>query len=226
MAEFDLFGDNGYGKITGDTNLLASFTRLVNIAEDELEIEALKVDATWQFDDSSLTNYPIGYTNLVLGQRDYTFDVGMLKIVRVRIKDSSGNWVTLTGLDIVNSEYPYYFDNPTSGTPRFYDKAANSLFFDALPSYNSALGIEVTFQRQMNRFASTDTTAVPGIVSIFHPLLVQLAEYKYAFSRNLPVAKTLAVEIEKGKANFRDFYANRSRDERMIINKGYGERYS
>src|SRR3990167_10378043 len=61
------------GDISGDANLLKEITADVNLAWDDYLTIALPASGKWQFDDSNQTDYPIIKTNLVDGQRDYTF---------------------------------------------------------------------------------------------------------------------------------------------------------
>ena len=61
------------GKISSNTNLLKNFTADVNVAFDKLLMILFSSSGKWQFDDSNHTDYPIITTNLVAGQRDYSF---------------------------------------------------------------------------------------------------------------------------------------------------------
>lgn len=64
------------GDISGNTLRLAQFTGDINVALDYTLAMIFEEGGTWQFDDSNhSTNYPIITTNLISGQRDYSFTV-------------------------------------------------------------------------------------------------------------------------------------------------------
>lgn len=84
----------GDGYITGNTTRLAEWTNEVNLALDEALRIIIPASGKWQFDDSNQTDYPIIYTSLVSGQRDYAFTTDgssnlILDIYRVFILPSS-----------------------------------------------------------------------------------------------------------------------------------------
>ena len=72
-VETRVFGDEGYGSITNDTNRKYQFTVKANQALDRVVYLILCSDGRWQFDDNNYTDMAIGLTNLVSGQRNYTF---------------------------------------------------------------------------------------------------------------------------------------------------------
>jgi len=227
-CEFWLFAGN-YGQITGNANLLNTFTALSNRALDSVTTAVLEADDRWEFDDSTYTDYPIATTDLVSGQRDYVLSVSHLKVLRVEWKDSTGNWILgkpidLEDISVARDEFMF-----TSAVPVYYDKLANSVFLYPSPNYNSTGGLRVYYQREPNYFASTDTTKKPGFASICHRLVPLKACYDYAVANNLTDKITvLRDEIAKRDLELRKFYGRRNKDEILILseaNRGgwYGE---
>mgnify|MGYP000945674510 CR=1 FL=1 len=164
-----------YGDISGNTNKLKEFTADVNIAFDEYLNLAIRSSGTWQFDDSNHTDYPIITTNLVSGQRDYTFvsDEGgnlILDIYKVVAKDTGGVFQDLKPVDQQSEEdmNSFYDGQNVSGIPTRYDKTANGIFLDAIPNYNSTNGLKVYINREPSYFAYTDTTKKPGVPGTHH----------------------------------------------------------
>lgn len=216
-CEFWLFASN-YGQITNDTNLLNTFTALSNRALDSVVTKILESDSRWQYDDTTYTDYPIANTDIVSGQRDYVLSVSHLKITRVEAKDSSGNWVKLTPIDL--ADIPNARDEfmDADGDPRYYDKMGNSLFLYPSANYNSTAGLKVYYQREPNYFVSTDTTKKAGFVNILHRLIPLKACYDFAIANNLTDKITvLNNEIQTKEMELIKFYGRRNKDEKTRI---------
>lgn len=233
-CEFSVFGDNGYGRISGDANLLATFTRLIN---ERLNIVAhliMQADGRWQWDDNNNTDYPIAVTSLgvTVGgeQQDYTFPVTFLKILRVEVLDNAGNWNKLMPIDQANIYDQSLTDFlKTAGHPIYYDAQGNSIFLYPKPlgtAVTAVGGLKVYFQRPPSYFVTIDTTKVPGINSLHHKLIALGASLDYARTNSLPVAggvmrggfKTgLLAEVSDGEQRLQDEYALREKDDHVRI---------
>jgi len=125
-----LFG-NDYGAISGNTNLLATFTRLLNTGLDEVTASIMEVDGRWQYDDTNYTDFPIATTNLVVGQQDYQLSVSHIKILGVEIKDNNGDWYAVAPLDqqdIRRSGHALTEFLEENGRPQYYDITGGSVF--------------------------------------------------------------------------------------------------
>ncbi len=160
-----------FGDVSGNATMLAAMTSSVNLALDDFVALALKAEGTWQFDDSNHDsaegNYPIISTDLIAGQRDYSF-----------ISDQFGNLILdIYGVYIANPNKIFVKANPvdvetgknnlqdnfnsnasgllfygglssftdgqnSQGTPVRYDKLANGIFLDPIPNYNMRLANE------------------------------------------------------------------------------------
>lgn len=212
-----------------------------NRAMDEVVTIILGADGRWQFDDTNYTDLPIGTTNLVTDQQDYSFDPEQIDITRVECKDPNGNWIYLVPMDQSDLTPPSNNPLPTSGltatgalggnnfsltdfmkqsgTPIYYDKIANSIFLYPKPSYNSTGGLKVYFQRKPSYFVSTDTAKQPGFAKHLHKIISLKCAYIYGLSKLLAPNKlqSLAVEIQKYEQKIKEFYSSRKKDEKSRL---------
>lgn len=217
-----VFGDNSYGRISGDSSLLATFTRYINEAINRVTSLILTSDGRWQWDDTNNTDYPIGTTSLVtpLGseQQDYQFAVNFLWIQRVEVMDVAGNWNLLNPIDqadLYDQSLPDFLK--TAGMPLYYDKIANSIFLYPKPlatAVTSTNGLRVYFQRPPSYFITTDTTKVPGFNSLYHRLVALIASRDYAAFKQLTVARSIGDLVTQQEDSMTESYALRNKDER------------
>lgn len=181
----DLYNDALYWSGANSGNYtIAEFTRNANFALDRVTSLILRADATWKWEDDNLSAGLIDVsTSLVSGTQKYSITTTWLKIRRVRIKDSNGNWVTLKKVereDISDSELN------DSGTPSKYFLLGGFLYLVATPNYASAGGLEIQFQRGADYFATTDTTKEPGFASPFHRLISLHGALDYVDANSIP----------------------------------------
>ncbi len=205
---------------TDNTYSLKAKTARINQALDRFVTLALQSDGTWQFDDTNQTDLPIGVTNLVSGQQDYSFNSAYLFIKKVLVKDSSGTWTEILPVGMTEDDATNIWTLPSnnSGTPVRYNKFANSVLLDPIPNYNSTGGLKVVFARNKVAFVSTDTTATPGVPSIFHEYLCRMAAYPFLIEKKLPQAPGIAQLIVRDEEEIKKYYALRNKDEvkRMV----------
>lgn len=196
-----------------------------NLALDRTVALIMRSDQKWEWDDQNNVDLPIAVTDLVAGQQDYSISITHLKIVKVRIKDATGKWISLDPVDrrdVTDSQF-----QEGSGDPRRYDKVGNSFFLYPASSHSSAGGFEVQFQRPPSYFVPGDTTKTPGFASIFHRLvsLGAAADYCAAHGLDSRLAKINA-KIADIEAELIVFYATRNRDEKQSLSlqdEDYGQ---
>jgi hypothetical protein len=213
-CEMNVFGN--YGDISGNANRLYDFTARMNRSLDKVASKIMAVDGRWQWDDSNYTDFPIGQTDLVNGQADYTMSVDFLVIEKVQILDSEDNLVTLQPLDITDPISQQYLDaaaTVTDSTPIYYDKKGSSLVLYPTVNYSKTNGLIVHHKRPPSYFAHTDTTKIPGIPSIFHRYVSLDASLDYAISHSMPVKNDLAVLVQTMEVQIEEHYQKRSKDE-------------
>lgn len=222
------------GVISGNSNRLKEFTADANLAWDEYLHLAFDASGTWQYDDSNHTDFPIIKTNLVSGQRDYTFTSDengnlILDIHKVAILPSA----TATLYEEIypvdqqtrNHAPDIVSETTAEGKPYQYDKTANGIFLDPTPSYTVASGLKVYISREPSYFTSADTTKKPGCPGIHHRYFAIKPALDYARRNSLASYATLRDEVvsyegdpERGIiGSIERYFSRRSRDERHIM---------
>lgn len=227
----DLFSDArawcGIADTDTTTFTLKEFTRSANFALDRALALILKADGKWQFDDTVQTSEILDVSNnLVANTQKYAISVTWLKIGRVRVKDSAGNWITLSPTDRRDLSDPEL--TATAGTPAKYELLGNWLYLYPKPSYASTGGLEVQFQRAMSYFATTDTTKTPGFATQFHRLCSLHPALDYCEMNSLdkraqairakigspPTEASTGSGMEKDLV---DFYSSRNADQKVSL---------
>lgn len=229
-SEQRLFGDHGYGQISGNATRLKHFTNLLNRALDYYASLAMMNDSRWQFDDANFDEFPVGNTAVTAGRQDYRFAVEQMIIVSVEILNRAGDaYMPLRELDeqdfldrgITLSE----FMSNANGPPVYYNKVADALLLYPAPDYTDSGGVQslrVRFQRPLDYFVYTDSTKKPGFNATHHPFVSLYASWMYAKAHSLKQKKDLAEEVEKWETvKIPDFYANRSKDLKTKIVPAY-----
>lgn len=206
------------GDITNSTQRKSDFTDDINIALDDAFSIIFKSAGTWQFDDISHTDYPIIKTDLVSGQRDYTFTEDeqgnlILDIYKVMIKTPDGKMVDIKPVDRNKSGRALEsFETLTQGTPTEYDKLSNGIFLDPIPSYGSVGGLQIFINREGSYFSTSDTVKKPGFAGLFHEYLALVPAYKYARDKQMKNVSLLERDVQAMEEKIRQYYATRERD--------------
>lgn len=236
MTYSDILSDIDFlVKSDSTTYPITQKTANVNRALDNVVSAILGADGRWQWDDTNYTDLPIGVTDLVSGQQDYSFDTEYLVLTRLEVKDPNGNWQYLTPIDQNDLNYSTlnYRDNvpgyvyvegqslsdflKTPGTPLYYDKLASSVFLYPKPDYSSDGALKAYFQRRADYFTVSDTTKEPGFAKHLHRYLSISAAYDFALTNGLSKAGTLKQELLALEQKITEFYAYRPKDEKVII---------
>lgn len=216
------------GFISNNIDRLKALTADVNLAFDDLVAIAIQANGTWQLDDSNQTDYPIITTNIVSGQRDYSFVLDgtsnlILDIYKVYAKvSSSGEFKELTPVDVQSDDNMkgFYDGNNTAGTPSRYDKTANGIFLDSIPNYNSTGGLKLYINREPSYFVYTDTSKKAGIPGILHKYLALKPALDYARRNTLASLPRLEIEVAKFEGVngvgglIREYFGRRTKYER------------
>ena len=204
-----------------------------------------EVAGNWSFDDSNYTNLPIAKTDCVLDQHDYVFPSDYVEIEEIHYKDSSGIWHELIPLDrkeisgvgtpesgviggVVNQASEEFLK--TSGTPKYYDKFANSFWLYPAPNRTSTDGDSLrvyhtrdasyttTTSNTGGPFSSTDDSKSPGFNVLWHPVLAYGAAYNYAIANvRTDKIQVFLNEIERFHQMIQQHYARRKKDESARI---------
>lgn len=207
---------------------LAAKVRDINLSLDKIYSIIFAAGGTWNFDDSNQTDYPIIRTNLVAGQRDYSFVTDasgnlILDIYKVLVADSAGVYRTIQPYNVQSQDTRASFTNGanTGGIPTNYDKTANGIFLDFVPNYNYTNGLMVYINREGSYFTVADTTKKPGFAGLFHEYLALNTSYKYAARKGLQIAggrirggvrTGLLGDVYDMEQAIGDYYGTRERD--------------
>lgn len=197
--------------------------KIVNSANNYLDTVAgyaIGADRRFQWDDTNHTKLPIGTTNLVANQAEYSFLLdeqgnSILNLTRIDLLDSNGAWRKLEPIDQAQLE-GIALDEflKTAGTPLFYDKTAdNFIKLYPKPSTSVTNGLKFSFQRAPSYFNASDTTKSPGVPPLLHRGFVVAAAYDGALTLGLDNLQALSVEFEKERIKMEDYFTHRLTDE-------------
>lgn len=198
-------------------------TRDENLAIDKFISIAIKSAGRWQLDDTNHEDYPIIKTNLIQGQRDYSFiydEQGnlILDIYKILVAQPDGTFVEIKSVDVQSED----IDDMTNGLnvtgiPSSYDKTGNGIFFDVLPSYSVENGILLYINREGSYFSTSDTTKKPGFAGVYHEYIALRPSYQYAHRHSKPNEVALRTDMMLMEEEIRNYYSNREKDSQLIM---------
>lgn len=218
------------GHISGDTTRLKQWTGSINLGLDKAFHIIFNADGRWQFDDRNHTDYPELTANLVASQRDYPFTTDsnsnfILAVHKVAILPSATATVyrEIDSVDAIGEGENSFVENDTSvtGVPDKYDKSANGIFLDPIPSYSATNGLKIIISREGSYFTTSDTTKYPGFAGLYHEYLVLEPAYRYARANNLEIKETLKRDVLEMEQRITEYYSRRDKDERDVMTPEY-----
>ncbi|MCK4501360.1 hypothetical protein KAU11_12740 [Candidatus Babeliales bacterium] len=213
------------GTVSGNTNLLKEFTADANLAVDDYTSIMIQVSGTWKGDDTNHTDYPEIVTDINSGQRDYAFlsdenGNDILDIYRVYVKETGGAYRILEPIDTDTEPSASTITNGlgASGNPSSYDKVANVIRFDLLPSASVTEGLKVSINREASYFTSTDTTKKAGFPGLHHKYFYLRPAFDYARRNTLTSYPRLEGEVMKAEHEIKEYFDRRVKDESPALN--------
>ena len=207
-------GKNG---ISGNTDKLKEFTRLMNVWYRKADSWIWDAVGDWDFDDGNYTTLPVGTTDLVAGQHDYSVPSSARKIERVEAIDEDGDYSILTPIDKseIQSEGMSRFEDEDS-FPLYYDMVGGSIYLYPAPKDNATSGLKLYCSRDINEFSTTfnaTTSAVtPGFDNHFHRILSLGASYDWCVAKGLAKSPVLRAELSQLEGEIKSFYGSRNRN--------------
>ena len=208
------------GDIANNTLRLEDFVAEENNAFSDYLTLAFKSSGRWKFDDSNHTDFPEITTNIVAGQRSYTFTTDeegnlILDIYKVYAKETSKPYLELEMIDadttgIVNG---YTEGSTTQGVPYSYDKTGNIIILDPVPSASVTDGLKISINREATFFTTADTTKKPGVPGLHHKWFFLRPALDYARRNTLGSYLRLEAEVAKLEADIKNTFTIRSKDE-------------
>lgn len=211
--------------IAGDSTKTIDYTaadilRNINEYYNEVVSMIMLSDGRWEWDDNNQTDLPVGTTNLVANQGDYGISAAdYLDIIRVEMKDPSGNWIQLTPMSYSDRSGTAIAElDDTTGTPTYYDKVGNSVILHTIPNYSSSGGLKIYFHRPPSYFIVSDTTKTPGFNPLYHRYLSLGAAVDYCAVNGMQDRLNILLpKMAQMKLDIMSSYSRRSKDEHLFI---------
>ena len=184
---------------------------------------AIGADRRFQWDDTNHTKLPIGTTNLVGAQSDYSFLTdeqgnSIINLTRIDILDADGLYRKLQPVD--HSQIDTALDEwlKDDDKPVYYDKIADNIIrLYPTPAVSVTAGLKFYFQRTPSYFVATDTTKEPGVSPLLHRGFVIASAYDGALALGLDNLSALSVELQKEELRMRNYFAERNTDEVPVM---------
>lgn len=179
---------------------------------------AIGADRNFQWDDSNHTKLPIGTTNLVANQSDYSFLTdeqgnSILNLTRIDILNPDGTYTQLELIDQTTIKQALDSYESTAGLPTKYDKIADNIIrLYPKPAANVTAGLKFYFQRTGSYFAATDTTKEPGVAPLLHRGFVIAAAYDGSLTLGLQNLQPMSVEMQREEAKMKKYFEVRNTD--------------
>lgn len=218
------------GAITANTTLKQDITVYLNENYWKVAVAILEAQDSWDWDDTTKSDYPIATTPLIANQRDYTFPVSLkiLKIKRIDITYDGVNWNQATAIDSGALNIPLGNDDHTdqqfSLSQPAYDAKTNSIWVyprATQAQVTAGAQIRLEFFREFDKFATTDTTKIPGIDPAFHRLLAIGAAADYAIARGLERKDDLYALFTNTKEELKRYYSHKNIDQLVSLQTNF-----
>lgn len=196
---------------------------IVNSCNNWLDLVAgyaIGADTRFAWDDTNHTKLPIGTTDLVENQVDYSFLTdeqgnAIVTLLKLSLIDANGKEIFLQEIDRNDYLYDTTSFGVNTGTPTSYDKIADNIIkLDYKPTAEDVTKYDLKFyfQRTPSYFAATDTTKAPGVSPLLHRGFVIASAYDGALTLGLQNLQPLSVELEKEKTKVIDYFTIRNND--------------
>jgi hypothetical protein len=204
-------------------NVVAS----VNNWLDTVAGYAIGADRRFQWDDTNHSKLPIGTTNVVANQSDYSFltdeqNNSILNLTRIDILGTNGLYTRLIPIDEAQIGIALDEFEKTAGNPVYYDKIADNIVrLYPKPATNVTSGLKFYFQRTPSYFVAADTTKSPGVPPLLHRGFVISGAYDGALTLGLPNLQPLSLELQKEEQKMKDYFMGRNTDENKTMGYVY-----
>lgn len=223
IRQYELEIGANRGDIADDSTRLEDFVDQENIAFSDYMQLAAKSSGRWKFDDSNHPDFPEIITDLVAGQRAYTFATDengniILDIYKVYAK-VNGQYVELNPVDPDSQSdlNTLYNGSGTQGTVYQYDKVANAVLLDLVPSTTVTDGLKISINREATFFTTGDTTKKPGVPGLHHKWFYLKPALDYARRNSLNSYPRLEAEVMQLTSTIISDFNRRGKDERRRL---------
>lgn len=213
-----------YGRISGNTKELATWTVRNNHALKRATALMSEYAGRWRFGDWNHGSYDTATQNIVANTREVAItnpqDVLFIFGVQIKIDTTTTLWTEIQPLDIrEKSSLAFREDNTTNrGIPSRYEKVGGYIVLDPEPNYAVTNGLRYYYQRSPHDFATSDTSAVAGIPSLFDRIIPLYAIDIYATENtNTNLKQLVGVDIARMERDVKNFFAMREQDRELLL---------
>lgn len=199
---------------------IADKLRIINKLNYDVTSDILRYQSNWEFDDSNETDFPIATRNLVASQKDYSLPTSLVKLVRVEVKDSGGNFQRVNQFDETQVSQALSEFQKTDGLPLYYREIGNSIELYPSPSSSATTltsGLKCYYQRVIQDFTTSDASVEPGFSKQFHPILSYGTAYEYAYINKMDIAPALKLRLDELREGLRQYYSSKNREVRPAL---------
>lgn len=197
---------------------LADKLRNINMNMYDVVTDIIRYNSNWEWDDTNKTDFPIGTTNMVASQKDYALPSNFLKLLRVEVKDSNGNFQKVTQFDEQQVGVGLSEFMKTDGMPLYYREIGSSIELYPSPASNVTTltaGLKVYYTRTQTEFTNADASVSPGLPANFHRVLSLGVSYDFASVRmtsNPNLITSLKTRLDKMREDIKEYYSTRNRE--------------
>lgn len=193
----------------------ASLIRDLNQEMALIQIKVLTDRGVLEFDDSNYSDLPVATFTITAGTAWYKIidDENSNKVLtkhKVAILHN-GSYTDIPRLQVKEGNQDSLTSDDTAIVPSGYYEIGESIVFAETPS-SSTTG-KVWFDRDMDFFATGDTTKEPGIPTPYHNLIAYRTAYNYALDNNLPNLDRIMQRVNQEEERMSLFEETRRGDE-------------
>ena len=213
IQECEFYTGLGDAGISGDTDRLKHFTRLINEETYKVVTSILESQDDWDFHDPNASGDPVLSKNLVADQQNYDLESdGILKVKRVEVTYDGSSWYKAEPFDM-NERSSSIQSTEIAGdfatTKPFYAVFDNAVQLYPIPGSNVTNGLKIYATVEIDKFTNADTTQEPPVDEPFRPLIAIGASLKWAIAKGLANKGDLASLYQDYEARLRRHYGNR-----------------
>lgn len=224
IRQYELEIGANRGDIADDSTRLEDFVDQENIAFSDYLTLAFNTSGTWKFDDSNHPDFPEMTADIVAGQREYSFTTDeegnlVLDIYKVYAKETGKDYLELEAIDADTTgvENGITAGSTVQGVPYRYDKTANVIILDPVPSASVTGGLKVSINREATFFTTSDTTKKPGVPGLHHKWFYLKPASEYARRNTLNSYERLKGEVRDLEADIKKTFSRRAKDEQSVM---------
>lgn len=224
IRQYELEIGANRGDIADNSTSLEDFVDQENIAFSDYLTLAFNTSGTWKFDDSNHPDFPEMTADIVIGQREYPFTTDeegnlVLDIYKVYAKETGKDYLELEAIDADTTgvENGITTGSTTQGVPYRYDKTANVIILDPVPSASVTGGLKVSINREATFFTTSDTTKKPGVPGLHHKWFYLKPALDYARRNSLNSYPRLEAEVRNLEADIKKNFSRRAKDEQSVM---------